>query len=68
MGKKKSARKCRPANAVPRKMIRMGLAVACRSCKARGHVPPADYHAARARCPSCGGLVDRVHPRGSQGR
>jgi hypothetical protein len=37
--------------------------VACRSCQLKSYVRPGDYHAGRARCPACGGLVDRVNER-----
>lgn len=48
-------------NAIKRKVIARGMSVACRACGAKCQVPPGDYYKGSARCPACGGQVDRVH-------
>ena len=58
MNRKKYRRK----NASLRKAIERGLSVACSRCAAKSQVPVSAYHGGRARCPSCGGPVERAHP------
>ena len=59
--------KYRLKNAIVRRVIARGLSVVCRKCGAKDQVKPADYYRNKARCPACGGLVDRVHPIGTFG-
>lgn len=55
-------------NAIVRHVIARGLSIVCRACGQKTQVPPGDYAAGRARCPACGGQVDRVHPNGTEHR
>lgn len=47
----------------PKKVVAKGLATTCRQCAAKSYFKPAEYYRGSARCPACGGLVDRVHAR-----